>query len=274
MSISISLDALRARAILYQNFRDFFKSRQVLEVETPLLTHIETLNLNQQVSLEYFSHLPLPEMQALIDCSSGAIYQIYKQFRADPLDRRHRFEFSVLQWSQPAWSEEQVLLDLTASLQAIFSGEFEPEQRTFRQAFIQRLGFDPHELTTDELIQQAQRLGLRASLGHDRNAWLKLIFNNFIEPTLGIDIPLYLTDLSQDWRNHDQKKLQLKTYSITDIYIDGIKVGSVLKSLSNSQDSGNTSLISNFNIVFGMDRLLMIVLENRRIDSVFSTFKA
>jgi lysyl-tRNA synthetase class 2 len=272
MSTSMSLEALRARARLYQNFREFFKSRAMLELETPVLPDIDAITLGQPSALGKTYELPLPAMQEMVNNGSGAIYQIYKQYRADIVDRRHRSEFSVLQWSQSEWSDAGILLDLTAALHAIFSGEFEPEQRTFQQAFIQRLGFDPDALSIDELRLQAQRLGLRASLGDDRQAWLKLMFIHFIEPTLGIDVPLYLTALPPTWRHEHDDSRQPSASSHTDIYIDGIKVGSVLQTISENENLKEDSVKTNLNIVFGLDRLLMIVLETRQISKVMSNF--
>jgi lysyl-tRNA synthetase class 2 len=266
----MSSEALHARALLYQNFREFFKSRQVCEVEATIHENLATISLGQQPKFVSPDDLPLQAMQDLVDNSSGAIYQIYKLCRADIIDRRHRTEFSVLQWSQPDWSDEGIFFDLTAALHAVFSGEFEPEQRSFQQAFIQRLGIDPDALSIAELRQQAQRLGLRASLGDDRQAWLKLMFIHFIEPTLGIDIPLYLTLLPPTWRHERGDSRQFFASSHTDIYIDGIKVGSILESISKDSNLKNGCIKNNLDIVFGLDRLLMIVLETRQIDKVMS----
>lgn len=271
MSTIISLEALRARSLLYQNLREFFKSRQVFEVETPVFANVCIVAPSKQDRSSYnSSDLPIPAMQQLLNEGSGAIYQITKQFRDDEIDRRHHSEFSVVQWSQSDWSIEQVLIDVTALLSAIFAGEFEPERRTFRQAFIQRLGFDPDERSFDELRQEARRLGLKASINHARQAWLKLMFIHFIEPTLGIDIPLYLTELPLTWRNESETASPKIAVSHADVYIDGIKVGSVLESVSEDDDSKDSTAQSNLNIVFGLDRLLMIVLETRQINKVLS----
>ncbi|GAC1375661.1 MAG: EF-P lysine aminoacylase EpmA [Aquirhabdus sp.] len=241
MSASVSLEALRAREVLYQNVRDFFSSQKIVEVETTLFP----LNISAHQS---------------------SVFQVGKQHRDEPTDRRHRTEFSVLQWIQPDWTNEQILSDIDTFLMAIFAGEFEPERRTFRQAFIQRLGFDPEELTAADLRQEARRLGLNVSLGEDRLAWLKLMFVNFIEPTLGIDIPLYLMDLPCEWRDTKYDGNE-KFNSSVDVYIDGIKVGSVLSidgKVLDDQQQMNAAL----NIVFGLDRLLMIILETRQIEKV------
>lgn len=243
MSASVSFDAASARTLLYRNVRAFFSSQKAAEVETSLFP----LNV---------SALELPT------------FQISKLRRDEAVDRRHRSEFSVLQWSQPDWSKDQVSLDVDAFLQAIFAGEFEPERRTFRQAFIQRLGFDPDELSAAELRQEARRLGLNVPLGEDRLAWLKLMFVHFIEPTLGIDIPLYLNDLPSQWRDakHDGES---RINSIVDVFIDGIKVGSVLSKAQDLFDDAQHKKAA-LSIVFGLDRLLMIILETRQIENVMS----
>lgn len=243
MSASVSLDAASARALLYRNVREFCLSQKGVEVETSLF----------------------PLSRSALESSA---FQISQHRRDEPTDRRHRREFSVLQWRQPDWTSDQVLLDLDAFLQAIFAGEFQPERRTFRQAFIQRLGFDPDVLSAAELRQEARRLGLNFSLGEDRLAWLKLMFVHFIEPTLGVDIPLYLIDLPSQWR--DTKYDGGSTmHSNVDIFIDGIKVGSVLSEAQDLFDDAHQKKAA-LSIVFGLDRLLMIILETRQIENVMS----
>ena len=243
MSASISLDAASARALLYKNMRTFFLSQNISEVESSLFPLSE------------------PDQQK-------SIFSISQQIRDELIDRRHVVEFSVVQWLQSDRSQDQVLLAVDTFLQAIFAGEFEPERRTLRQAFIHRLGFDPDELSAAELRQEARRLGLNVSLGDDRLAWLKLMFVHFIEPTLGIDEPLYLTELPDQWRDtHFDKDAELT--SLTDVFIDGIKVGSVLGQ-KQYQVQQSTSIPQSrlLNIVFGLERLLMIILETRQIGKV------
>jgi hypothetical protein len=63
MSTSMSLEALRARALLYQNFREFFKSRSVVEVETPVLANDNAIIRGQPSERGNAYDLPLPAMQ-------------------------------------------------------------------------------------------------------------------------------------------------------------------------------------------------------------------
>ena len=204
-------------------------------------------------------------MQELVDAGSGAIYQIGKVFRADPLDRRHQREFSLLQWCAPAWSLDQVMQDLTVLFGALFAGDVLPEVRSYAQAFRQRLDFDPTMLSVADLRLQARRLGLTMSLGDDRAAWLDLLFHHFIEPTLGIESPLYLSELDTESTDADQQRLGR---SCLHIYMEGIKVGSVLRHMRPNE----LGLAANpcYSIILGLDRLLMIMMESRRICQVLS----
>ncbi|AXI02112.1 amino acid--tRNA ligase-related protein [Aquirhabdus parva] len=239
---TVSLGAMHARAVLYANLRDFFRVRQIVEVET-------AMDDTGDEQTAVFS-----AMQHLLEAGSGAIYQIGKVFRNEVLDRRHLAEFSVLHWCQPEWDITQALTDITAMFGAIFSGDIEPEQRTYRQAFIPRLGFDPADLSAVELRQQARRLGLNVSLGEDRQAWLDVIFTHFIEPTLGLEMPLFLL-----------YEAAVDAQKRADVYIDGIKVGSV--STANRAVQSGSQYVS---VSLGLDRLLMIMLETRQIAKTLS----
>ena len=264
MSAELSLVALRARALLNHNLREFFVQRQILEVETPVLSSsnptMVPVALQQAMFLQpIYSRA----MQDLIRADSGAIYQLGKAFRADTIDRRHQYEFSLLQWCEPIWSLDQIQQDLTSLFGAIFAGDVLPEVRSYAQAFQLRLGFDPTTLSAADLRIQARRLGLTMTLGDDRQAWLDLIFSHFIEPTLGIEAPLYLTELSL---SVPEAEPSIYGQPLIDVYMEGIKVGSVL--CHSHTDMGVT-----YSIALGIDRLLMVMMESRRITQVYSWFE-
>ncbi|WP_410211820.1 hypothetical protein [Aquirhabdus sp.] len=244
---TVSLGAMHARAILCANLRDFFRVRQIVEVDTAM-----------DISAHDGQPIALSAMQHLLEAGSGAIYQISKVLRNDVLDRRHLAEFSVLHWCQPEWDSTQALTDITAMFGAIFSGDVEPEQRTYRQAFISRLGFDCADLSVIELRQQARRLGLNVSLGEDRQAWLDVMFTHFIEPTLGLEMPVFLL-----------YEAAVNSLKRADVYIDGIKVGSV-----NTANRTPQSDLQYVSVSLGLDRLLMIMLETRLIAKTLSVSKA
>jgi lysyl-tRNA synthetase class 2 len=254
MSAVIALNALHARAVLNHNLRDFFKARQVLEVETPVLSvqhssALVVLCLEQTLYLQPNAARPMLDLLA---AGSGSIYQLAKAFRADALDRRHGHEFTLLEWYLPNSQLDEVMEELTAVFAAIFAGDVLPEQRSYARAFEQRLGFDVSGLSAVELRLAARRLGLNVALGDDRQAWLDLLFSHFIEPTLGIEAPLYLTELPIE--------AHAEGGPCASVYMEGIKVGSVV----------HHSRAATYSIALGLDRLLMVMMETRRMSQVIS----
>lgn len=267
MSAGVSLSALQARALLNHNLRDFFRERKVLEVETQALSarYESPLVVMQDQQKLYLQPNHSRAMQDLISAGSGAIYQIAKAFCSKSLDRRHQREFTLLQWSQPDWQPDQVIEDVTSLFGAIFAGDVLPEIRSYAAAFYQRLGFDPSLLTANELRLQARRLGLSPLLGDDRIAWMDLLFSHFIEPTLGIEAPLYLSELVVELVDTDQ---MLLGQPFVEIYMEGIKVGSILQHVAIVEP------ITRYSIVLGLDRLLMVMMETRRISQVYGLLES
>ena len=88
------LQAMRARATLYRQIRQFFAERDVLEVETPILSqagvtdvHLASVQAQRHVLGNLYTHSlqtsPEIAMTRLLDSCSGPLYQICKDFRTD-----------------------------------------------------------------------------------------------------------------------------------------------------------------------------------------------
>ena len=106
------LSMLRCRAKLFADIREFFAERQVLEVETPLLSqatvtdpHLHSfkteycLDNTEQSQTLYLQTSPEFAMKRLLATGSGPIYQISKAFRNQgESGRYHNPEFSLLEW--------------------------------------------------------------------------------------------------------------------------------------------------------------------------------
>ena len=94
------LKAMRARAQMYSQIRQFFAEREVLEVETPILsqagvTDVHLASVQAQRHLQgkqqthYLQTSPEFAMKRLLASGSGPIYQICKVFRDDEHGRKH-----------------------------------------------------------------------------------------------------------------------------------------------------------------------------------------
>jgi lysyl-tRNA synthetase class 2 len=190
-----SIQALKARACLYQQLRAFFHARGVLEVETPALSqagntdpNIASFSVNTPQGLRYLHTSPEYPMKRLLAAGSGDIYQICKVWRQDESGRRHNPEFSMLEYYRVGFSYQQLMQEVAELLNlAIPSLQVEPQILTYRQAFLEILALDPYEASIEQLANcaQQQQIDIQGELNHQ--AWLDLLFTHCIEASFPSD---------------------------------------------------------------------------------------
>ena len=306
---SASIEALKARAALYQKIRQFFAARDVLEVETPILSqaavtdvHLASISVNRylngQLQTGYLQTSPEFAMKRLVASGVGSIYQICKVFRDDEHGRKHNSEFSMLEWYRPQFNLLQLMQEVADLLSAVFGHAVEPKILTYKQAFLHRLDMNPLTADLKTLKDTARRLGLNIDLGEDRLAWLDLLFSHFVEPTLGAEYPVYLTDFPAEMASLAKVKLDEDGNRVAarfELYIDGLELANAYDELADAAeqarrfeadnaerqsrglpvvpvDNNLLAALAQFpecaGIALGLDRLLMVLLDTRRIDKV------
>ncbi|WP_026470839.1 amino acid--tRNA ligase-related protein [Alkanindiges illinoisensis] len=283
------LQAIRARAILYQHIREFFSQRQVLEVETPILQatahsdnramivqqHItEAHSSNLQISLQ---SSPASAMQQLLACGCGAIYQICKVFQhtnnVHEHKRKHSSEFSMLAWYTPNATFTQLMQDSQDLLAHVFGYRIDFEVISYQHAFMRRLDINPHQAEVKQLKELARRVGLNVNYGEDRMAWLEVLFCHFIEPTLGYNQPVFLTDFPVEKAVTAQTKINEDGFAVAVnfvLYIDGLKLVSGQVTQAEQVIENQQPMLKHGRIFLGLDRLLMLLMDKHRIDQVTS----
>lgn len=306
---SASIEALTARAVLYRKIRQFFAERDVLEVETPILSqaavtdvHLASISVNRhlngQLQTCYLQTSPEFAMKRLVASGVGAIYQICKVFRDDEHGRKHNSEFSMLEWYRPQFNLLQLMQEVADLLSAVFGHPVEPKILTYKQAFLHRLDINPLTADLKTLKDTARRVGLNIDLGDDRLAWLDLLFSHFVEPTLGAEYPVYLTDFPAEMASLAKVKLDEEGNRVAarfELYIDGLELANAYDELADAAEQARRFEADNAErqsrglpvvpvdknllaaleqfpacagIALGLDRLLMILLDTRRIDKV------
>lgn len=193
---SCDLAALRQRAEILAGIREFFASRQVLEVETPLLGQCSvTAPYLQSLVAEgmYLQTSPEYAMKRLLAAGSGPIYQICKAFRQAESGSRHNPEFTLLEWYRPGFDHQQLMGEIEELLRFLgISGAV--QALSYREVFQQRLGIDPHQSSIAELREIAtKRLDLQFA-SERKDDWLDLLLSHEIEPELGQDCPQFIYD--------------------------------------------------------------------------------
>lgn len=203
-----SIPQLKQRASVLQTIRQFFAARDVLEVDTPAMSHATVTDIHLHTFQTEFvgpgyasgGHLHLmtsPEfhMKRLLAAGSGSIYQISKAFRNEESGRYHNPEFTMLEWYRVGFDHHALMDEMEALLQQVLSIDA-AERMTYQQAFETVLNVCPLQGSMNELRQAAAKLGLSdiAEPEQDRDTLLQLLFSIGIEPYIGQQVPAFVYD--------------------------------------------------------------------------------
>jgi lysyl-tRNA synthetase class 2 len=221
---SANLNIIRQRANLYNHIRQFFAKRQVLEVETPILSnacvpdiHIEPICTDKY----YLQTSPELAMKRLLASGSGAIFQITKAFRDGEIGAWHNPEFSILEWYRPNFKAADLMQEVDELLQIILKTSA-AERISYCTAFKQYTGLDALNCSISDLEQYCVQLGFKAK-NEQRDTYLQFIFSQQIEtqlqkPTIITDFPASQAALAR--KRADNPKLAERF----EVYIQGIEL--------------------------------------------------
>ncbi len=203
-----SIEQLKQRAVLLGKIRQFFALRNVLEVDTPAMSHATVTDIHLHTFQTDFigpgyaqgSHLYLmtsPEfhMKRLLAAGSGSIYQINKAFRNEENGRYHNPEFTMLEWYRVGFNHHDLMDEMDALLQLVLEVGA-AERITYQNAFLSVLGVCPLEDSMSELKKAAAKLGLSdiAEPEEDKDTLLQLLFSMGVEPEIGQKLPVFVYD--------------------------------------------------------------------------------
>jgi lysyl-tRNA synthetase class 2 len=185
---SASLDTLQKRAQLLQQLRAFFNARGVMETDVPALApatvtdvHLEPLQVPGvgylQTSPEYF-------MKRLVAAGCGSIYYLGKVYRKDESGRRHRAEFTMLEWYRIGLDDRQLMAEMT-ELFHYLAPAVSVNLRSYRDVFSAALGVCPHAASLADLQAVIARTVELNSPLEDKSTCLDLLFSHCVEPSLG-----------------------------------------------------------------------------------------
>lgn len=199
-------DTLRARARALRAAREFFDARDVLEVETPALAshgvtdpHIDGITARLDALPDRELHLqssPEYAMKRLLAAGSPDIYQVCRVYRDGELGRRHRPEFTMVEWYRRGFSLMDMIDETCRFIAELFAASaniaLPTDANRFRydQVFAAATGLDPLAADVEALRRRARELvpGLSeatcAGLGDDRTAWLDLLMGYVVLPNL------------------------------------------------------------------------------------------
>jgi elongation factor P--(R)-beta-lysine ligase len=192
------------RAALLKTIRCFMDERNIMEVETPILSptgntdpNIASLttclhSIEQKESIQLFMNTsPEFAMKRLLASGSGCIYQIAKVFRDEETGRYHEPEFTMLEWYRIGFDHHALMDETEILLRQL--GYIECERKSFEEVFEKYTGLNPHLADTRELGEKAVLSGLQGT-GFDRRTLLDFLFSHWVAPTLIGNRPIFIYD--------------------------------------------------------------------------------
>ena len=297
---AMNLQTAKKRAALLQRTRDFFQSRNVLEVETPLLCHtstpdpmIDSFALAGQQG--FLQTSPEFAMKRLLASDYGSIYQICKAFRQEESGRNHNPEFTLLEWYRPGFNHHDLMDEMDLFLQATL--DTQPcDKISYQALFEKHFHLNPLIATLEELKTIGSQHNIHYSAEADKDTWLQLILSHVIEPTLGKEKPIFIYDYPKS-----QAALSVIKGDIAErfeVYFNGIELANGFHELTDANEQrarfekenvlrekmGKDTLPTDHlllsalesglpncaGVALGFDRLVMLATEQLRIENVIA----
>ena len=204
-----ALDALRLRARLYATIRTFFAERDVLEVETPVMSVAGNTDANiESFSLEFSGRTdgapptrwlrtsPEFALKRLLAAGVGDCYELGRVFRNGEAGGRHNPEFTMLEWYRVGWDHRRLIdetVDLVQAALQLVGRSATLSTTSFRDLYRDRLGIDPFTAADAELRAALGDIQIDTS-GLLRDDWLDLLMTHRLQPGFDHDGILVVYD--------------------------------------------------------------------------------
>jgi lysyl-tRNA synthetase class 2 len=172
---------------------EFFRTRSFLQVETPV--RISAPALEDYIDAEpagnaWLRTSPELHMKRLLAAGYERIWQMGPCFRLGERGRRHRPEFTLLEWYRQHADWRDILQDTVALLREVALAATGSTVCCFRGRRID-LAAPWEELTVDEAFGRYAGVSLDAALAAGR---FEDVLVTRIEPRLGLDVPTVLSE--------------------------------------------------------------------------------
>jgi lysyl-tRNA synthetase class 2 len=200
---------MRLRARLYALFRQFFSARDVLEVETPILSAAGNTDPNIASFRTRFSgHAAAgsrerwlrtsPEfpLKRLLAAGVGDCYELGRVFRDGEAGRSHNPEFTMLEWYRVGWDHRHLMREaseLVGAALALVGRAVGVRETTYRALFRDALGIDPMLDAESALRAPLADIAIDAT-DLRRDDWLDLLLTHRIQPSIARDELLLVHD--------------------------------------------------------------------------------
>lgn len=303
-----TLETWKERQRLLVLVRSFFESRNVLEVETPVLSHA----CGTDPHLDYFETkgtqprylMTSPEfhMKRLLAAKFGDIFQIAKAFRVDEMGVRHNSEFTLVEWYRVGMSMEDLIVEVEALCSKVLNRTVKAKRTRWKDAFTEYAGIDPFCDESEkwrECCAKNHVPDVQGSAQFTLEDWWDYVMVSVIEPHLGLNGPEILMDYPPSQAALSKTSLDadgLCWAKRFELYIENMELCNGYEELTDAQEQAerfqkdlmlrttlgksHPNLDEHFlealqrgmpaasGVAVGLDRLLMIALNKKQISDV------
>ncbi|HLM52602.1 MAG TPA: EF-P lysine aminoacylase EpmA [Pseudoxanthomonas sp.] len=195
-------EAIRLRARLNRLVREFFHARQVLEVETPMMSQAGNTDPNiASFALEFSGRTdgaprtrwlrtsPEFPLKRLLASGVGDCYELGRVFRDGEAGGRHNPEFTLLEWYRVGWTLPPLIdetIELVQAALALVGRQAAVARVSFRDLYRERLGIDPLTAEVETLRASAPDIAIDGD-GLTRDDWLDLLMTHRLQPEFAHD---------------------------------------------------------------------------------------
>lgn len=299
----LDLHGLHIRAALLRLLREFFSERGFLEVDTPIRQpviipeqYIEPVSADGQ----FLQTSPELCMKRILAAGADKIFQICQCFRKGERGRLHLEEFTMLEWYRCGEDYRALMADCQELLLYLVPRLCAYEAEAGRKRLLQDRDFTkflkPADcITVEEAFGRFSPVGLPQALEEDL---FDEIVVEHIEPKLGVDRPVFLTDYPVELAS--LAKTSASNPNIAErfeLYLDGIELANGFSELTDEKEQRSrfvmeleaicksqsrlqaipekflkdlAQLDHAAGIALGLDRLLMLLMGYNTIHSVVS----
>lgn len=247
---SADVAALRLRARMLRETRDYFAEQEVMEVETPILAratvtdvHLASLATCLAGSGDYYLQTsPEFAMKRLLAAGSGDIYQIARVFRDGERGSLHNPEFTLIEWYRTGFDANALMDDVTRLITRLVSPHRSlaaPQRLTYRAAVRSIAGVDPLACSPEELHACLREHGvpLPVPAPPERDDCLDLLMSTVVGPRLGAGRLTFI----QDYPASQAALARLKADDPAvaerfELYLDGVELANGFHELGDAAE--------------------------------------
>lgn len=192
------------RQKLLYKVREFFLKRNVLEVETPVLSnacgtdpqldYFETRGSDK--GSKYLMTSPEFHMKRLLAAGFGDIFQITKSFRKDEFGSHHNNEFTMVEWYRVGWPQEKLMDEVEDLASEILGTPIHARRTRWIDAFKNYAGVNPFCENLDEFASACKSRNIPIPEGNSmsREDWWDYLMVFAVEPALASNGPEFILD--------------------------------------------------------------------------------